>query len=567
MSFVPARIRIITHAGQSYAHTVQALKGSPELPMSWQDVVEERLSRALRYSAQPLTDRTVDELQRTVAALEDVPDATVLVDLLSGGNGIRKPSGVAGSKIRRQSEPQRAASDAIAALAEHVAAIEYDDIDGAAREATKRLLLDAIATTIAGASAPGCESVVGLLRDWGGKAESSIVLHGGRVPSHHAVIANVMMCHALELDDLFDPAITHATAPAFWSGMATAEALGQGTSGRDLLTAVAVGADVMCRIAAAAPRTFTLGHHNALLAGFAAVATAGKLRRVGADVLRDAFGIAFCQAAASVQALPDGTLVKRLQPALNACDGLRSLALAENGITGVQAVLEGKFGFCRLFGHDACDRDALLADLGRRFLGAESSIKRYPSSRCTHAPVEAVLHLVRQHQLTAEDVAAVKVKVSGPCVRVAGAPFAETAGAVQVDAQFNIAYTVAAALLWRDVFIPQITEPLVLDPRARELAARVTVDVLPEAAEHMSFVPAEVAIQLTSGQELTHRLERLKGSPQNPMSWDDITAERLERCLAYAPRPIAAAKVDRLVGLVKRLEESADVCEIIALLA
>jgi 2-methylcitrate dehydratase PrpD len=259
--------------------------------------------------------------------------------------------------------------------------------------------------------------------------------------------------------------------------------------------------------------------------------------------------------------------VKRLQPALNACDGLRSLALAESGITGVQAVLEGKFGFCRLFGHESCDRDALLTDLGRRFLGAEASIKRYPSSRCTHAPIEAVLHLARQYGLHAEDVAAVNVKVSGPCVRVAGAPFAETAGSVQVDAQFNIAYTVAAALLWGDVFVPQITEPMVLEPRVRELAARITVDVLPGAADRMTFVPVEVAIHLTSGQELIHRLERLKGSPQDPMDWDDIVAERLERALAYSPQPIATTNVDQLVGLVKQLDESADVRQIIALLA
>jgi 2-methylcitrate dehydratase PrpD len=454
-------------------------------------------------------------------------------------------------------------TDAIVPLAEHVVAARFEDVPAEAVAATKRLLLDGVAVAIAGATAPACREVVDLICDWGGKAEATIALDGRKVPHHQAVLANVMMAHALELDDLYDEAIAHASTPAIWSALAAAELKG-GASGQDTLFAMMLGADLMCRMARAADRTFELGYHKALLAGFAATAATGRLLGLDAATLANAFGITFTRAGATVQALPDGALVKRLQPAMNASDGMRAVAFARAGVTGVRNVLEGPFGFYRLFNHKALDRDLLLHDLGARWLGAEASIKRYPSSRCTHGPIQAALELRRAHGLEPEAIESVEVAVCEACRRVAGAPFAETRGSPQVDCQFNIAYAVAAALLWGDVFVAEVQERAATDPRARALAARINVVAEPAHGDRMAFAPVSIVVRTRDGRALARRLDAIKGSPADPMSWDEIVAERLDRCLALAPSPLPR---DAIIEAVARFDELPDARELIRLLS
>ncbi|GGC66433.1 MmgE/PrpD family protein [Chelatococcus reniformis] len=563
MSFTPVTIRLATRDGRVLVHTVEELKGSPERPMSWDEIIAERVQRVGAFSRIPFNQDRIDRLVDVAGRLERLADARDLVQAVAGSPPAAAPRP---TPAKRAGPAPAGHEDAIVRVARHVAETTFSDIPDTAREATKKFLLDAIATTIAGSAAPGCAAVADLVRGWGGTAESRIAVLGGTCPAPNAVVANVMMCHALELDDLYDPAVVHATAPSLWATLAAAEAQGK-VGGRDALTAIMLGADVMCRIGAAAKRTFALGHHNALLAGFAAVAGAGKIRGASPAVLREAFGIASCQAAASVQALPDGALVKRLQPALNAGDGLRSLRLAEAGVTGVIHVLEGKFGFCRLFGHAACDREALFDGLGARFLGAASSIKRFPSSRCTHAPIEAVLQLKRTHGLEAAAIDEIEVLVSETCVRVAGAPVSPASPSPQVEAQFSIPHTVAAAIVFGDVFIPHVDGELIADPTVRALAERVRVDVLPTARGVIRFTPIEVRVRLHSGAVHHLVLETMRGTPADPLDWDDIVEERLLRCVRYAARPLADATVRRLVEAIRHFEDLDDVADITRLLA
>ncbi len=570
MSFTPVTLRIDTRSGESYTHTVTSLKGSPGNQLTWDEVVRERLQRAARYSARPLEAADVKKLEHAVATLETLDDANVIAGILNGVESdsterrdARKASPSVTVRAISSGSDGNARQDAIHFLVRHVLDTDFDRIPFDAVQATKKSVLDSLATTIAGSSAEGCQEVAAYLGKLGGRQDSRIAFYPGAVPAHHAVMANIMMCHALELDDLYDDAVAHASTPAIWSAFATADRL-RGCNGKDFLAAVMLGADVKCRIAAAAPHTFSNGHHNALLAGFAAVATAGKLTGASEEVLQNAFGLVLSQAAASVQALPDGALVKRLQPALNAADGLRSLDFASNGVTGVRNVLEGQFGFCSLFNHAPCDVEALTRELGSRFLGAESSIKRYPSSRCTHAPIQGVLHMAHEHALKPDDIAVIEVQVSATCAQVAGLPWSSVKGSPQVNAQFNIPYCVAAGLVWGEFFVPQINE-LIGDERVRALADRIKVSVIPEGREKMTFVPVEIKIRTKQGRVLSHRVERLKGSPADPMSWDEIVQERVERCAAHAGGMMSEPHLQLMIERVRHLDELPDVRTILDL--
>jgi 2-methylcitrate dehydratase PrpD len=454
-------------------------------------------------------------------------------------------------------------SDAIEELVANVVDCGFDALPAEAVDGAKRAVLDALAATMAGSTAPGVDEIVATLAEAGGRPEAGVAFFDERLPAHDAVVANVAMCHALEIDDSHYPAIVHPTAPTLWASLAAAEAMG-GARGRDVLLAVALGTDLMARLGLAAPRTLFLGYHTAIYSGFGAAAAVGKLRGLDRESLRNALGLAFSQAAATVQAATDGVLAKRLQPAFNAGAGLRAVRFAERGVTGVRNVLEGRYGVFRLFNHGDGDRAALLDGLGRRFLGAELTTKRYPSSRCTHGAIEGAIALRARHGLRAADVAKVEVAVSSGCCAIAGAPFTAGSARSQTAAQFSIPYTVAAALKWGDVFIEQIQPAAIADPEALALAARVEVRAADGPAE--SFTPVHIRILTVAGAAHETTVRTLKGSPEAPLSWDEIVSERVERCRRHARRQPSDATLRRLIEAAASLDDLADATELVRLL-
>lgn len=455
--------------------------------------------------------------------------------------------------------------DPIVPLVRHVTSTRYDDLPPGVVEAAKLSILDCIAAGIAGSTAPGVAEVLGVLRHWGGRPESRVAFFGDRMPAHDAATINAVMSHALEIDDAHYPAIVHPTTPTLWSALAVADAQGP-TSGKDLILSIVLGVDLMARLALAATRTLDLGYHTELYAVFGAAATAGKLKGLGESQLHHALGIAFPQAAAAVQAGIDGALVKRLQLGLNAANGIKAVALAQAGITGVSKVLDGKYGLYRLFNHSGCDRQVLLDGLGSRYLGAELSTKLYPSSRCAHAATEGTLDLAKRHDIRADDVEGVVVEVQDGCYKREQRPYDPSVGTPQAAAQFSIDYNVAAALLWREVFVRQMQDAATLDPRAIALASRVTIRRNEKEKGATPYLPVNIAIRMKDGTELTTTVTRLRGTPDDPLTWDEIVAERLGRCVEFSAVKLAPEALNELQDLVRGLERAADVLRILSLL-
>jgi 2-methylcitrate dehydratase PrpD len=373
------------------------------------------------------------------------------------------------------------------------------------------------------------------------------------------VLANVAQCHALEIDDSHYPAIVHPTAPTLWAGLAAAEVLGGGVDGRALLTAIVAGMETMVRIALAAPRTIDNGYHTALYSGFGAAVTYGRLLGLGAAALVDALDIAFAQATASVQAGADGALVKPLQPAFNAAAGIRAVELARAGVTGIRRVMEGRADVGVLFNHAPIDRAALLDGLDTRFHAAELTTKLYPTSRCGHGPIEATLALVREHGIRPEQVREIRVAVQPSCFAREGEPFEARPGTPQVKAQFGLDWCVAAAVLWREVFVAQMQDDAVTDPRVLDLARRVRVERFEERPGATPYLPVRVAIATTAGKVHTLVAERLRGGPDRPLSWEEVVEERLRRCLPYAAVPAPEGRAEALSQACAALEDMGDV--------
>ncbi len=168
------------------------------------------------------------------------------------------------------------AADPALALAEHVCQTTFAALPGSAVLATKRDILDTLGVALGGSVAPGVAELARVVTHWGGRAESSLWLLGGRVPAPQAALVNATMGHALDFDDSLDRAGNiHPGISTLAASLAVAEWCG-GISGQDLVLAITLGLDVACRVALAA--TVDRGWHRTGAMGiFGATAAAGKL--------------------------------------------------------------------------------------------------------------------------------------------------------------------------------------------------------------------------------------------------------------------------------------------------
>lgn len=176
-------------------------------------------------------------------------------------------------------------------LARHISETRYENFSAEVVDAVKRVVLDTLGVAIAGSGAIGVEGVIDLCTEWGSKKESTILVHGFKMPSLFAAFCNSMMVHALDYDDNLDKARVHVSVAVVPAALAVAEAAA-GITGKDLITAIALGADLSYRLGLAID--LDIGWHQTTVLGkFGAASAAAKLLGLSNDETRNTFGLAY----------------------------------------------------------------------------------------------------------------------------------------------------------------------------------------------------------------------------------------------------------------------------------
>lgn len=449
-------------------------------------------------------------------------------------------------------------------LVNNVLVTTYESLPQEAIENTKNSILDTLGTILAGYTAPGCKAVVDLVREWGGKEESTILVFGGKVTAHNAAMVNSVMARALDYDNVISVGL-HPSACSVPTALAIAEMRGH-VSGKQLITAIAVGEDLATRLNLAVNPANKGFDPTGVCMALGTAAITGKLLGLKEEKMLSALGIAFNQAAGSPQGTMDGGLVVRVSQGLTSRVGIVSALLASKGITGIKNIMQGEFGFFRLFSQDQPNLEILTDQLGKRFENAKMAcFKKHPSCGLTSSTIDGVLELINEHRFSPEEVERITVRVSTPVYTIVGHPF-KVGSNSQVDAQFSISYTVASAIIRKSSKLEHFTEQYIIDPKVQEVASKVQAI----ADEELDKVPTEMKsmimeIELKDGEKFSKFIRYPRGSPQNPMSNEEIK-EKFRNCANYAPKLPTNRVCEKIISLIGRLEKVDDVCEIINLL-
>ena len=454
--------------------------------------------------------------------------------------------------------------DAGIALARYAATVQFGDLPPQVVTKVKDLILDSFGIALAGSTAPGIDAAVAAIKGWGGVPESTLYAYGLRLPAPWVAMVNGAMSTARDFDDTLDDAMLHTQPSVLPAVLTIAEAEGD-RSGRDLITAVSAGAELLCRMGHARRR----GQEflpTGTCAGMAAAGAAARLIGLPFEGVLNACGIAYSQCAANIQPLLDGATVKRFHAGLAARNGVVSATLARHGLTGARNWLEGEFGYFNLYERGDYEPADLTTELGERFDLLDLSLKPWPSARDTHGVVEAALALAAEHDLDVDQITGIDAFLPPNAFGLSGKPWAAADGHPVVEAIVNAAYCVAVALIRRDLHLDDFTEERIAGPKVEALARKVHVDLIPGIDDPVPLAPQSLTITLQDGRVLERRVDVLKGHPSRPMA-DDEVAQKFHRCCAFAVRPVSAERAAAIVHAVENLEELRDVRELGHLLA
>lgn len=385
-----------------------------------------------------------------------------------------------------------------------------------------------------------------------GEGQGTVIGEARGYPFAHAALLNGAYAHTLDFDDTNLIGSLHPGAPVVAAAIASAEQAN--VDGRKLIEALAAGYEVSCRVGAAlGPTSYDRGFHITAIAGiFGAVVAAGKIRDASTATIVNALGIAGSRAAGSMQYLDNGAWNKRLHPGFAAHDALLALALAEAGVLGASAPLEGRLGLLHGYSN-APAPERLTADLGSDWLLVQTAIKPYPSCRFAHAGIDLALALRERVPPDALAGSRLSLRLSSTAMQiVAGRQANKLNPSNIVEAQFSLYFQVAAA--WLDGAYSWKSYDRI--GAADVVAFMPTIDA--QVDDGIAFAGAELSVE-SGGRTFTDRVDSPLGEPERPLSWDQL--ER--KFLSMTESVYGEARAHALAARIRRLADEPAVVDLI----
>jgi 2-methylcitrate dehydratase len=269
-----------------------------------------------------------------------------------------------------------------------------------------------------------------------------------------------------------------------------------------------------------------VGWHHASLTQFVSPLVAGRLYDLDLDQLVAAVGIS-----GSSHFTLGGVVAGHLTNMKNTADPLASQAgvyaamMAREGYEGPVEVIEGKEGLIEVLNNVEWRTEELTRGLGEEFLITSCSYKAFPTEALTHQPISAALAVCRDHNLAAEDVAEILVETTTRGADILSDP-SKFNPETKETADHSLPYVIAAAVADGNVLPASFTDEKLWDPRIRTLLGKIKVIADPEIDALFPGVKrARVQITTTAGDQHRAQVDHAKGSPQNPMSDQEIIAK------------------------------------------
>lgn len=451
--------------------------------------------------------------------------------------------------------PQAADNPSISQqIAGFAANLTWKQISKATREHAKYHILDVIGTALAATrfdfAQHALSGLLGIVE--GGK--NSVIGMGAKLPLRDAALLNGILAHGLDYDDTHPGAIVHPSGSAFPCTLALGEHLD--VSGKELLTAYALGVEIATRVGLAAHGLMhAMGYHTTGIAGhFGCAVAAGKLFNLSPAKLALAQGLAGSTSSAVSEHRADGAWNKRMHPGWAAVGGITAASLARGGFVGTRHIYEGPDGLFRSHtGGKLAEVDlaVMTGALGEQWHLDDVAIKPYPICHLLHACADAALALKRKHNLQPADIAKVRALLHPDTFHYVCEPADMRRKPVSdYMAKFSVQFVVAACFVRGKFGFAELEADALNDAKILELAQRVSHDTDPES-QFPKFFSGGVVVTTRDGRDLVHMEKINRGAGERALTGDEIAAKFMEN----AELVISSPRAERIREAVLDMEK------------
>ena len=434
-------------------------------------------------------------------------------------------------------------------IATWIEGCRYDDVPGDIIGIAKRNILDCVGTALAGSTQPVARVLDQYLTELDGAGQATILGLGIKSLCSEAAMANGILSHALDYDDLVIPATgaggPHITAAVLPAALAIAEH--HKKSGKELLLAYILGCETVYRIGLAVdPTHYNAGWHTTGTEGiFGGAVAAGKLLEQDATSMAFALGIAASEASGLRENF--GTMTKFLHAGQAAGKGLRSALLAKYGFMSSKRILEGKSGFCNVFSSEP-EIDAVTRDLGQFLCLPQIRLKLYPCCAVSHAAIYATEQIVKQDSVKPDEIGEIIIHCDPQMRKILTFDQPENID----EAKFSVQFPVALVCMKKPVILSEFNNTNLNDAGIRNLMPKVQLtadDKLKAKSVHSRC--AIVKIKMNDGRSFINRCDYPPGTPHNKISETDIY-EKFRGCAGMILEKDAIEKLfEQIMSLEK----------------
>lgn len=413
-----------------------------------------------------------------------------------------------------------------------------DDVPDTVRRTFERTILDFGGLAVAARKTNYVGAIVSSADATG---PCTAIGHDVALPPGEAALINGTAAHGEDFDDTFEGTPVHVSAvivPAIFAG-----AESSGASGQDVLRGLAVGGELMCRLACVAPTAIHRAgfHPTAVIGAMGAAAGNASILKLDAEQMASTLGIAGSMASGIIEYLAEGTWTKRLHPGWAAQAGLKAARLAKAGFRGPRTVFEGTHGFFKAFADPSipANFDLITEDLGGTWNVANLAIKPYACGTMIQPFIDCAIKL-RNQGVEPSSIRGVIARVGEGTVHRLWEPRPEKiAPSTPYSAKFSGPYGIAVGFQDGAAGLDQFTENHIRDPELTALAAKIRYEIDPED-EYPKNYTGELHVTLADGTTVKARQPCLRGGVHAPLSDDELNA-KFDANTAFGswPEPLA----------------------------
>ncbi len=428
-------------------------------------------------------------------------------------------------------------------LAEFVAETRFEDLPPETISAARDVVLDTLGAITAGSRLEENANFARLAADMSGPGKASIIGHAHRVQPVWATFVNGTAGVSLEMDEGNRVGGGHPSIHVTPGALAVGEDMG--SSGRDVLTAIILGYEVISRVGTATEVKPEIHSHGTWGTIGTAAATA-RLLGFDAAQTKTAMNLAMSMSPANTWTpCLEGATVRNLYPGRSGFQGIMAAHLSQCGYT---AIADGPADLYRTFLGDGFDADAVVDGLGSDpYRIQQGYFKFHACCLYNHPALDAVENLLRESPFTAGDVERIVV-TAPPIAQIMADPEPEN----MLAAKFSIPYAVAAAVCHRATDVSAFMPDKVADGEVRQLAQRVEVaadDAM--SLRRYDYPSARVAVHLGDGRSLESSVVSQRGDATNPAPREDLLGKF--RLLAGPTLP--SEKLELIISTAGRLDD------------